>query len=374
LLLLDVTSTFFGTKDVLHVAITSQITTVSSALAVVAGIAIAVLSVRVRRRKLLLFGAALIPIGSVGCLLAPNFLALSIFFPFDGVGSIIVGSMAFALAGETLSLRKRAKAMGWIVSGATWAQFFGAVLIRYFFAAGDWRSFLLWYSLPVSTFAFFFVYFCVPKVPFGTEGRVSESSYFRSFKEVFLNKSATACLIGNMVRHAGMIWGIVYGATFLRIVFNQPLTNAALVVLCGTLAFALGSVLGGQVAHRVGRKHLAVSCITMVGAFFAGAVYAPNVWISVAFSLAANFGGGAASAGTLNMTVEQVPKKRGTIMSMSSVFVTLGATIGAALGGAMLAFSSNFQITALAFVGLDFAAAGIYLLFTVDPCRTSRPK
>jgi predicted MFS family arabinose efflux permease len=56
-----------------------------------------------------------------------------------------------------------------------------------------------------------------------------------------------------------------------------------------------------------------------------------------------NFLGGLGAAGSLNMTVEQVPKNRGTIMSMSAVFVTFGASIGSGIGGVVLALSGTYQ-------------------------------
>jgi len=369
LLLLDVTLTFFGSKDALHVAIVSQISTISSVASVIVGVLIAVLSVRFSRKLLLLVGALFIPIGIVGCMLAPNFLFVQIFFPFDGIGSVIVGSMAFAIAGEVLPLSRRAKAIGFIVSGANLAIFTGSIFIRYFFAAGDWRSFLLWFALPVSLFAFFFVYFGVPSMPSKQESSVGKAAYYKSFKEVFLNRSATACLVGNMTRHAGFVWGTVFSATFFRLQFGLPLATVALFALGGTLLFALGNIVGGHLVDRVGRKRLVVLCFILVGAFIAALVYVSNVWVAVAFSFASNLAGGLGAAGSLNMTVEQVPKNRGTIMSMSSVFVPFGAAIGAAVGGAVLAFSGSYQTLALTFVAFNFAAAAIYFTLTKDPCR-----
>ena len=370
LLLLDVSFSFFGSRDPLHVAITSQIATISSTAAVIAGIAIAVLSVKVNRKLLLSIGALLIPIGSIGCILAPNFLALEIFFPFDGIGSIIVGSLAFALAGEALPLNKRARAIGWIVSGATWAQFVGAILIRYFFASGNWRLFLLWYTLPVSTFAFFFSVFGIPSRSAIFENSEPKTALLSSFKEVFLNKSATACLVGNLTRHAGLVWGTIFGATFLRAFFGLSLANASIALLGGTLCFALGNIFGGHIAHKVGRKLLVVTCLVSVGFLISAQLFIPDVWVVVALSFVSSLAGGMGAAGTLNMTVEQVPKNRGTIMSMSSVFVTLGAAIGAAVGGATLALFGSYRILGLVLVAFDFAAAGIYLFFTKDPCKT----
>ncbi len=106
LFLVDLAKNFFGSSDPIYLGIVSQIITISSIAAIVFGVLNGFLSVRIKHRTLLLFGALSIVIGSVGCLLAPNLLFLFIFYPFDGIGTIIVGAMAFTIIGESLPLEK----------------------------------------------------------------------------------------------------------------------------------------------------------------------------------------------------------------------------------------------------------------------------
>ena len=109
LFLVDLAKTYFGSSNLVYLAIVSQIVTISSIAAIVFGVLNGFLSVRVKHRTLLLFGALCIVIGAVGCLWAPNLLFLSIFYPFDGIGTIVVGAMAFTLIGESLPTRKESK-------------------------------------------------------------------------------------------------------------------------------------------------------------------------------------------------------------------------------------------------------------------------
>ncbi len=118
LFLVDLAKTFLGSSDLINIAIVSQIVTISSIAAIAFGVVNGFLSVKVKHRSLLLFGALCIVIGAVGCLLAPNLLLLQIFYPFDGIGTIIVGAMAFTLIGESLPLEKRAQAIGVVTSSA----------------------------------------------------------------------------------------------------------------------------------------------------------------------------------------------------------------------------------------------------------------
>lgn len=317
-------------------------------------------------------GALCIPVGIIGCILAPNFLFLQIFFPLDGVGSAVVGIMSLSIAGESLPLSKRAKAIGWIASGASWAQFFGAVLIRYFFPVGDWRSFLLWFALPVSCFALVLAYFAVPSKPVPQQEDSADKDWFKSIKNVFSNTSAICCLFGNFARNAGLVWMTVFAASFLRVSFDISLPDAAAAILAVTLLHAIGGIFGGQVVERIGRKRISVISFAVAGVLIAGVVLVPNVWISIALLLASSLGVGVGMAGSINMTIEQVPENKGTLMSLSNVFVMLGTMTGIAIGGAVLAITSNFQTTGVIFVGLFLLTAGIFLFSTKDPCFKSQ--
>jgi predicted MFS family arabinose efflux permease len=75
-------------------------------------------------------------------------------------------------------------------------------------------------------------------------------------------------------------------------------------------------------------------------------------------------------AGSVNLTLEQAPESRGTMMSMSSIFITLGLGMGTAIGGAALAFFENYISLILTFAAIQLAAAVIYFFLTTDPYRT----
>ena len=117
LFLADLSKTFLGNSSLTTIAIVSQIVTISSLAAVVFGLLSGFLSVRINHKTLLLLGCLCIVVGSVGCFLAPSLLYMQIFYPFDGVGTIVVSAMALALIGESLPLERRARSIG-IVAGA----------------------------------------------------------------------------------------------------------------------------------------------------------------------------------------------------------------------------------------------------------------
>lgn len=368
--LIDVAITFFGSSDPVSIATVSQLVTISSVTSVAFGFLLGALSVRLSYKKLLFFGVLAITTGILGCFLAPNFSVMQIFYPVEGIGTVAVGSMVFAIVGESLILSKRGKAAGWITAGPSIAGIAAALAISFFFSGvGGWRSYLLWFALPISLLSLTAVYFGVPSSP-GKPRKVEKKTYLDSYKQVFLKKSASGCLIGNMIRHAGWTWVVVYSATFFRIQFGLSLESGALFVLGVTAISALGNILGGQLVNRVGRKRLVITTLVISSPALALVSFVPNLLCALVLGFASAFIYSMGFAGGVNLTLEQLPELRGTMMSMSTIFMSLGVGIGAALGGVALAVFRDYTALVLTFVTLQLTAAAIYYFLTKDPCRT----
>jgi MFS family permease len=363
LFLVDLAKTFLGSSDPLYLGIASQIVTISSMAAIVFGILNGFLSVRIKHRTLLLFGALCIVIGAVGCLLAPNLLFLFIFYPFDGIGTIIVGAMAFTLIGESLPLEKRAKTIGVVTSSGIVSIAIGFAIAGYGANIGGFHSYLAWYVLPISLFALFAAFFFVPKNL--QQDTMVKQSFSKSFKQVFLNRSAGACLIGNMFLTAAGMWSF-FAATFWRKYYALPIEVVALITVAVVLVYALGGFMGGRLVDRFGRKRFVVYSWFTRGVLIAAIVFMPDVYSAMFMSFAATLIGGFAVTGAHNLIVEQVPKSRGTMMSISGVFASIGVTIGSATGG--LALTQGFQILGLSLGIFAVIAALIIFFIAKEPC------
>lgn len=366
--LVDVAATFFGSPNPVSIATTGQLATLSGVVSVVSGVLVGVLSVRYNHKKLLLLGVLGVTLGTVGCFLAPNFLFMQIFFPIEGIGTTLIDAMALALVGELLILSKRGKATGWVMAGAPMATIAGALVIYLFFSGAEgWRSFLLWFALPISLVSLAAVYFGVPSAPQKPK-TVGKEAYLSSFKQVFLKKSAAGCLIGTMLRQASFAWATVYSIAFYRTQFGLPTESGALIALGAASIGVLAMVVGGYMVNRVGRKRLQVATLVVSSLPLALIAFIPNLWIVLAinFSHPLIFVMGI-PAGT-SLALEQAPESRGTMMSMSTIFVFFGFAIGAALGGAALVLSGWVGLI-LTFAALSLIAAAIFFFLTKDPCR-----
>jgi len=197
---------------------------------------------------------------------------------------------------------------------------------------------------------------------------MSKGAYLRSFKGVLSNKSATACLAGNILRSIAFMVILLYGISFFRERFLVSTGFASIVMLGAASFYTLGSLVCGRFVNRFGRKPSTVSTAFLAGIFTISFAYLPNLWLSLAlFFLSAWFSGLGISAAN-SLTLEQVPKFRGTMMSLTSAAQSLGSAFGAALGGLMLVLY-NYRIMGSALGALGIVAAMVFYFLSIDPTR-----
>ena len=246
LFLIDIALTFQIT-----VGTASQLVTISRIAAVLVGLLISVLSVRFRHKSLLLAGSLAIIIGALGCFATPNFFFMQVFYPLDGVGTVMVKAMALALIGQFLPINRRAKAVGLTVAAASIAWVIGSPLAGFAAGFGGWRSAIAFFMLPVAIVGLVWAFFGIPSTPKPKPETVNRDSYLKNFKQIFQNKSASACLIGVTLLNILQSWGM-FAITFYRSQFSAPLDFAAIILLMVTLFIGIGGFTGGRIVNKLG--------------------------------------------------------------------------------------------------------------------------
>lgn len=364
LFLVDLAKTFLGSSSLPSIAIVSQIVTLSSAAAITFGVLNGFLSVKVNHKTLLLFGAFCIVVGVTGSLLAPNLLFLAIFYPFDGIGTIIVSAMAFTLIGETLPFEQRAKSVGIVTAAGIFSTALGYAIAGWIATFESWRAYLSWYVLPISLVALAFAFLAVP-FRYVQQVQTEKQSFSRSFKEVLLNRSAAACLLGSMLLTAGGMWSF-FAATFWKKNFLLSTPTVAAITVAVVSVYALGGFVGGRVVDKVGRKRMTVCTWFARGVLIALIVFMPDVLTALLMSFVATLVGGFAVTAGHCLSLEQAPKSRGTMMSMGGVFGSIGVSVGIAVGGLTLGMS-GFQLMGLLLGLLGVASSMAVLFFARDP-------
>ena len=362
LFLLDIALTFG-----VSVGTASQIAAASAVASMIVGLLMSVLSVRFNQKSLLLAGASIITVGILGCFLAPSFSYLLIFYPLDGVGSVMAMAMAYALIGRFLPLEKRSRAIGWTQAAASVTYLIGAPLGSFIVGGAGWRSLLLWFFLPISIIGLVMAYFSIPSAPAKPQVSIDKDVYRASLKSVFLNKSAVACLVCTVLYFSSYIWGI-YVTTFYRTRFSIPLEIAGLLLIGQTLTITIGAIVGGRLTDRIGRKRLAVISALIASTLLSTFVFLPSFWLVWPLDMISTFFRGMGGVAGTSLCLEQVPKARGTMMSLTNASGSLGAAVGIGIGGYVL---DQFGFLSLGPMlgAFGIASALFNLLFVVDPYK-----
>jgi predicted MFS family arabinose efflux permease len=159
---------------------------------------------------------------------------------------------------------------------------------------------------------------------------------------------------------------LLYGISFFRERFLVSTGFASIIMLGGALCYTLGSLVSGRFANRYGRKLSTVLTALLAGIFTISFAYLPNLWLSLALIfLAAWFFGMGVSASN-SLTLEQVPKFRGTMMSINSAAVSVGSALGAAIGGLELVLF-NYEVLGSTLGAMGVAAAIVFYFLVMDP-------
>jgi predicted MFS family arabinose efflux permease len=158
--------------------------------------------------------------------------------------------------------------------------------------------------------------------------------------------------------------------SFYRDVFQVPTTWAAISVSGIALIFVCGSILGGKIVDKYGRKRLAIISTTLMGLFIILYLNASDFLVSLFLSIGASFFGSILLTAYNNLNLEQVPNFRGTMMSLEIVAASIGVSLGAALGGMTLLWF-NWSMLGLVLGLIGVISSIVYLLFTVDPIKTN---
>jgi len=363
LLLIDIGNTFN-----VPVGVMGQINTPYSIVAVIFALLMGILSVRFEHKSLLLTGLLFIGISALGCLLAPDFIMMLVSYSLSGIGWAMVSPMTIALIGDHFPVEKRTNTVGLVIAVGALSYLIGAPITASIAGLGGWRLPLIGFVIPIILASLFLAFFGLPSTSSSHKPTVNGKTYLRSFKDVLSNRSATACLIGDVLRSAAFIAILLYVTSFFRQRFLVSTDFASIVILGAASCYAFGSLVSGRLVNRLGRKPSTVLTALLASVFTISYAYVPNLWLSLALSFVASWFFGMVASASSCLALEQIPKFRGTMMSVDTAAISLGSALGTVVGGpALLSFDYEGLGMALGVMGV--AAALIFYFLTIDPTR-----
>jgi predicted MFS family arabinose efflux permease len=233
-----------------------------------------------------------------------------------------------------------------------------------------WRSIFILQLLPISLVGLILAFFVVPSKPREPTGIVKKTSYIKSVKQILTNKSATACLAGTILSATGPQVGI-FGVALYRKRFSLPLDFTVIFSMVFIVVYIVGSFVAGRLTNRFGAKPIAVVGKLFSGVFTIMFFLFPDLWGAFFFDFLQVCFAAIAHPAYICLVLAQVPKSRGTMMSLNRAMGSLSRTIAPAVGGALLVLTFGFYgVVGLALGGMTVAASVIIFLLAKDPTRT----
>lgn len=364
LFMVDLASTF----DV-SVGVATQLATANYAGEFISALLIGALVVRFRYKPLIIAGMLLVLFSAMGAFLAPNFVSMQVFLAMEGLGTGMFVPMARTVIGDSFAPQRRSKAVSYLMTAS-----FGTALISlpwsgFVANVAGWRSNFVLQMLPLALAGLTLALLIIPSRLRRQASAVEKSSILESFKHVLKDKSATACLVSQILAATATAFPM-FAIAFYRERFAASVDFTVAVGMVSLVLVIAGSLVAGRLASRFGARPTTVIPTMLCGVFVMMFFFIPNLWGAMACHFMFSWIGPMGLTGYVCLAVAQVPETRGTMMSLNSAVESAGSTIGPALGGAILVLTLGFYGTVgLAFGGLYVVSAILRFFWTKEPDR-----
>jgi len=349
--------------------VASQLATINYAGEFVFSLLMGILAVRFRYKPLIIAGVLFVIFSSIGCFLAPDFVIMQIFFAMEGIGTIIFSIMALTLFGDIYPPKKRAKAVSYIATALWVTALINFPLSGFIANVAGWRSNFILQILPISLAGLILAFLTVPSKTQALRASIKNATCKESFHKIFTDKSATACLAGSILSTAGVQIGL-FAVLFYRQRFSMSTDSVVLLNMGMIIIFIIGSFAAGRLTNRFGAKPIAVIGTLLTGFFTMTFFLIPDIWGALFFDVLHVWFAAIAAPAYLCLALAQVPKFRGTMMSLNSATGSLAKMVAPAVGGVLLILTlDSYEAVGFALGSMSVAAAIILFFLAKDPTR-----
>jgi predicted MFS family arabinose efflux permease len=342
-----------GAKLGASVSAVGQARTVMAAVAAVASLRIGPLIDRVGVRPVLLWGATFAAAGHAITSLAGN---LEVFFAghvFIGLGVACLLSAGFAGAGAWFDDEDAPWALGYVVGSQSLAWIVGNPLIGVLTDAFSWR---LAYAVPgAAALTALAAAAVVSSGPVDEERRPVPSG----MTDVARDAAARRWTIAEFVAYSAWTAELTYIGAFYVQTYDVTESLVGFLLAIGSVAFLISTLGTDRLVRRLGGRRRR---IVIVSALAMGTLVAVimNVTPAVTFTVAMFFlmalCAGVRSTSSSALALGLLPSQPGAMMAARTTSAQLGYTLGAMIGGLILAVSGFGLLGFFLLGGMVFSA------------------
>jgi predicted MFS family arabinose efflux permease len=347
----------------LEVGMMGMVRSVSEACSVAMGVLLGGLSVRYRLKSLLIVGIAMMSVSSLLLGTTSFFPVFLVAYAVIGFSKVMLRSMSQALVGQFFTIEKRPKISGYVIVGMMGSYIVGSMFAVY---VPDFRLMALLIPLPLSVVALLVVLKGIP-----SQASYVKRNSFHAFQRVLGNQSIVACLISNALAYMGINTAyLTFFMPFFLQTFQIDRTILSMIFMIGFILIIVGTLIGGRVVNRIGRKPLIVVTTIASGSLCFLYIFAPRSELSLLCWWSTGLVFGVGMPAYTSLMLEQAPEYKGTVMSLSEVSQFVAQAIGSGVGGLLLIM---YGFGGLGVYSLSGVVAGIiYYFFAIDPTQKVR--
>lgn len=331
LLLVDISASFNTSIGVM-----GQVSTVSSFMSIFMALIMGVLSVKYCYKRLLLSGLMLICVSMIGSGLSPSYQFMFVIYSLTGIGYSMVYPMTTTYIARFYPVEKRTDAIGKLIAGRSIASMIAPIIIGAVVSRSNWRWGFLGYSLPLVVLSIVLVFIGIPQARLESKTG-GDIKFLDGLRNVAANRSATACIISGVLAITPFTAISVFNGSYLRQHFLLPMETVSMLMPLYAVFVTIGLLTSGRLVSRLGLKRIVVftTFFEALAYLVYFAVGLPLIFALVFSSFGALMTGIRISTSN-SLNLEQVPRFRGTMMSMNAAASGLGGVIGASVGGYLL--------------------------------------
>jgi MFS transporter, DHA1 family, inner membrane transport protein len=322
---------------------------------------VSALSARWRRATVMIGGLAVFSVANLLSALSPTLACLLVTRVFAALAAGLVAPASYALASTLGSSRNRGKFLAIVAAGFTSAMVLGVPLGVFIGKYAGWRGSLIFVAILGAVAALSMFGAGLPELD-STEKTPGLAEQLRLVR----------CPKTIVVLTPFLIWSVAnFGLyTFISAILGRQLSATAILVLL--LLFGLGAVagnfVGGALSDRYGSRWPTIICLVMLICALAAIEPASSSIIAAsvtiiwwAICMAALF--------TLQQqrAIATNPEQSNLVLALNNSALYLGASVGAAAGGAVI---SRVSIAVLAPSSAAAATLGLLALLILPRCET----
>ena len=298
------------------------------------------LSDRRGRKGVLLAGIALFGLSTAMVGMGRTFAELIIFRVLTGIGAGMIEPAVYAIAGDAFDYHRRGRAMGVITAALIPSSVFGVPLAGAIAEFASWRqAFGIIAILAVIALAG-----AAAVIPAGTPGRGAPGPAAQ-IRFVLRNPSVFWSLLGSFLYFGALQGMFALAGVFYFTKYGLGSGETGLLLMVAGACSVAGSLLGGKWADRTRKQRvIAIAGVLSGVSVFALSLFTVSLWVSALLHLlwAALYAAGQAAFTALVSELD--PQSRGTVLSLNSSAMYIGASAMSALAAALLTAGAFWPI------------------------------